>query len=173
MLSQKFGSISFILILMLILTGCAGSRKIKTDDAYQRISPLSPLPQYLSKDQPNNLIVNINNVANESSSYKNCVELYVNNFLIEPEDEVTNVQSFYSYEMRLQPGVYQVQAKYFASTGWKIKTFRITSKENVMIFPDKIAKLKISLKKDSWGGLSVNPSYFDVSYDKIAEKEKE
>lgn len=173
MSNKNFGSISLILTLILVLTGCAGSRKIKTDDTYQRISPLAPLPQYLSQEQPNNLIVSINNVANENSSYKNYVELYVNNFLIEPEDEVTNVQSFYSYKMRLQPGIYQILAKYYASTGWKIKSFKITTKENLMIFPDKIARLKISLKKDSWGGLTDDPSYFDVSFEKIAETEKE
>ena len=111
-------------------------------------------------------------MADLSSSYKNRIDLYINDFFIRPDEEVTNVKSNYLYKVRLQPGIFEVRAKYFASTGWQEKTFKIAARDRIMIFPDKQARLNINLKKNNWGGLLDKISYFDLTYDEIVRKEQ-
>ena len=151
---------------------CAGHRQVNSDDAYSVISPMADLPPDVSQHQPDNLYIKINNVANQGSSYKNYVELYVNNYLIVPDREITNIKNNYIYKLRLQPGIYDIKAKYFASTGWKVKSFAIETKEKVKIFPQKKAIMKIYLKKNSWGGLKDKKNYFQIRYEKIKTNAK-
>ena len=158
--------------LIVLIVGCAGTKKINVNDAYLKVKPVAPLPQYVTNKQAPNLIIRINNVADLSSSYKNKVDLYINEFLIRPDEEITNVKSNYFYKVRLQPGIFEIRAKYYASTGWQEKTFNITARDRVMIFPDKQALLKINLKKNNWGGLEDKISYFDLTYDTIDQNKK-
>ncbi len=163
--------VSLLGIIIITIFGCSGHPKINMDESYQKIKPFAPLPQYVQKEQKPNLIVKIDNVADTKNSYKNYVELYVNNFHIKTDD-LSNIKRKYNYQLTLQPGIYKVRAKYYASTGWKIKTFDIETREDVMIFPNKVAKLYISLKKNSWGGLTEGVAYFDVSYKALNESNK-
>ena len=156
----------------LIVSGCAGHRTITTDEAFWEISPAAPLPQHALTDQLPNLIVRINNVADLSSSYRNYVELFINGFKIEPESEITNIKRNYLYQLKLQPGIYEISGKYYASTGWKIKKFNLRTKEQVLVFPDKKTTLDITLCKDSWGGLKEKDVFFDVSYKDQPPKRK-
>ena len=172
MLTKKYISIKVALALFIFLAGCAGTKKININDAYLKVKPVAPLPQYVTKKQAPNLVIRINNVADLSSSYKNRVNLYINDFLIRPDEEITNVKSDYSYKVRLQPGFFEIKAKYYASTGWQEKTFKITTREKIMVFPDKKAVLKINLRKNNWGGLEDKLSYYDVSYDELEQVEK-
>ncbi|MBC8180901.1 hypothetical protein H8E88_07240 [candidate division KSB1 bacterium] len=160
------------LFLLILIAGCAGTKKININDAYLKVKPVAPLPQYVTNKQAPNLVIRINNVADLSSSYKNRIDLYINNFLIRPDEEITNVKSNYLYKVRLQPGIFEVRAKYFASTGWQEKTFKLAARDQVMIFPDKQALLKINLKKNNWGGLEDKISYFDLTYDTIDQGKK-
>jgi hypothetical protein len=160
------------LVLIILIVGCAGTKKINVNDAYLKVKPVAPLPQHVTNKQAPNLIIRINNVADLSSSYKNRVDLYINEFLVRPDEEITNVKSNYFYKVRLQPGIFEIKAKYYASTGWQEKTFKITARDRVMIFPDKQALLKINLKKNNWGGLEDKISFFDLSYDTIDQNKK-
>lgn len=155
-----------LLMLALLISGCAGPKRLSVDQVYTSIAPAEPLPEYLRKDQEKNLIIQINNVADEGKSYKNYAELFINGYLIQPEQEITNLTRNYSYQLLLQPGIYKVEARYYASTGWKIEKFKIVSREKVMVFPNKKTYLTIDLKKNSWGGLTENPSFFHVNYEK-------
>lgn len=160
-----------IITLILIMLGffaCAGYQKIKFDEAFLRIKPAAPLPEAIAKKQPVNLYVQVENVADLRTSYKNHLDLFVNNFLIVPEQEITNITSDYTYRLSLQPGIYKVKALYYASTGWEEKSFKILPRdEQVMVFPDKKAVLKVTLQKDSWGAPVDKVTYFNVSYEPI------
>jgi hypothetical protein len=169
MLTKKY---IYGMLVLVLLAGCAGTKKINVNDAYLKVKPVAPLPQYVTNKQAPNLIIRINNVADLSSSYKNRVDLYINEFLIRPDEEITNVKSNYFYKVRLQPGIFEIRAKYFASTGWQEKTFKIAARDRVMIFPDKQALLKINLNKNNWGGLEDKISYFDLTYDTIDQNKK-
>lgn len=157
------------LILMMVgLIACAGHQRIKFDEAFLRIKPAAPLPEALAKKQPVNLYVQVENVADMRTSYKNHLDLFVNNFLIIPEQEITNITRDYIYRLSLQPGIYKVKALYYASTGWEEKSFKIVPRdEQVLVFPDKKAVLKVTLRKDSWGAPVDKVTYFDVSYEPI------
>jgi len=162
--------ISAMTLSLIILIGCAGTQRIKFDEAYLRIKPAAPLPEAVAKKQPVNLYVKIENVADARTSYKNHLDLYVNNFLIEPEQEITNVTSDYIYRLSLQPGIYKIKAIYHASTGWEEKSFKILPRDaQVMIFPDKKLVLKVSLKKDSWGAPVDKVTNFNVAYEALGE----
>ena len=172
MSTRKYINGILALVLLVLIVGCAGTKKININDAYLKVKPVAPLPQYVTNKQAPNLVIRINNVADLSSSYKNRIDLYINDFFIRPDEEVTNVKSNYLYKVRLQPGIFEVRAKYFASTGWQEKTFKIAARDRIMIFPEKQARLNINLKKNNWGGLLDKISYFDLTYDEIVRKEQ-
>lgn len=172
---MKFNNYSLVItiIMLLIIIGCAGHQRIKYDETFLRIKPAAPLPEAIAKKQPINLYVKIENVADERTSYKNHLDLFVNNFLIEPEHEITNITRDYSYRLSLQPGIYKIKAVYYASTGWEDKSFRILPRDSqVMIFPDKKLVLNVSLKKDSWGAPVDKTTYFQVAYEPIEISDK-
>lgn len=167
---QNSASVVIILLSFFFILGCAGHQRIKSDETFLRIKPAAPLPEAVAKKQPVNLFIKIENVADMRTSYKNRLDLVVNNFLIEPEQQITNITSDYTYRLSLQPGIYKIKALYYASTGWEEKSFKIVPRdEQVMIFPDKKAVLKIALRKDSWGAPVDKVTYFDVSYEPLGE----
>jgi hypothetical protein len=162
--------VSAIMLSLFILIGCAGNQRIKYDETFLRIKPAAPLPEAVAKKQPVNLYIRIENVADSRTSYKNRLDLFVNNFLIEPEQEITNVTSDYIYRLSLQPGIFKIKALYYASTGWEEKSFKILPRDaQVMIFPDKKLVLKVSLRKDSWGAPVDKITNFDVAYEALGE----
>jgi len=155
---------------LFIIISCAGTQRIKYNETFLRIKPSAPLPEAIAKKQPVNLLIKIENVADMRTSYKNRLDLFVNKFLIEPEQEITNITSDYIYRLSLQPGIYKVKALYYASTGWQEKAFKILPRdEQVMVFPDKKAVLKVSLRKDSWGAPVDKVTHFEISYEALGE----
>lgn len=155
-------------LVLAILLSCAGQQRVKVDETFLQIKPAAPLPEAIARKQPVNLYVKIENVADTRSSYKNHLDFFVNNFLIEPEQEITNVTSNYIYNLSLQPGIYKIKALYYASTGWQEKTYKILPRDaQVMIFPDKRLVLRVALKKDAWGLPLDKVTHFDVSYEPI------
>lgn len=159
-----------IIVMLFVMIGCAGHQRIKYDETFLKIKPAAPLPEAVAKKQPVNLFIKIENVADARSSYKNHLDLFVNNFLIVPEQEITNITNDYIYKISLQPGIYKVKALYYASTGWEEKAFKILPRdEQVMVFPDKKAVLKVTLRKDSWGAPVDKVTHFDVSYEALGE----
>ncbi len=166
-------SVSSIIISFFIIIGCANYQRIKYNETFLKIKPAAPLPEALAKEQPVNLSIKIHNVADMRTSYKNRLDLLVNNFLIEPEQEISNITSDYTYLLSLQPGIYKIKALYYASTGWEEKSFKILPRDGqVMVFSDKKAVLKVALKKDSWGAPVDKVTYFEVSYVPIESAEK-
>ena len=152
------------------IISCAGTQRIKYNETFLRIKPSAPLPEAIAKKQPVNLLIKIENVADMRTSYKNRLDLFVNKFLIEPEQEITNITSDYIYRLSLQPGIYKVKALYYASTGWEEKSFKILPRdEQVMVFPDKKAVLKVNLRKDSWGAPVDKVTHFEVSYESLSQ----
>jgi len=168
-LHKKLLVIAMIFSLFTIIS-CAGTQRIKYNETFLRIKPSAPLPEAIAKKQPVNLFIKIENVADMRTSYKNRLDLFVNKFLIEPEQEITNITSDYIYRLSLQPGIYKVKALYYASTGWEEKAFKILPRdEQVMVFPDKKAVLKVTLRKDSWGAPVDKITHFEVSYESLSE----
>ena len=159
-----------MLFSLFIIISCAGTQRIKYNETFLRIKPSAPLPEAIAKKQPVNLLIKIDNVADMRTSYKNRLDLFVNKFLIEPEQEITNITRDYIYRLSLQPGIYKVKALYYASTGWEEKAFKILPRdEQVMVFPDKKAVLKVTLRKDSWGAPVDKVTHFEVSYESLGE----
>ncbi|MDZ7399234.1 MAG: hypothetical protein ONB37_03610 [candidate division KSB1 bacterium] len=153
---------------------CAPQQRINSGDAYLRIKPAAPLPEAVAKRQPVNLVVNILNVADTRTSYKNHLDLFINDrFLVLPNEEITNITSDYHYRLSLQPGIYKIKALYYASTGWQEKAYKILPRdEQVMIFADKRAILKVALRKDSWGAPVDKVTFFDINYEPINSDEE-
>lgn len=168
-LHKKLLVLAMIFSLFTIIS-CAGTQRIKYNETFLRIKPSAPLPEAIAKKQPVNLLIKIENVADMRTSYKNRLDLFVNKFLIEPEQEITNITSDYIYRLSLQPGIYKVKALYYASTGWEEKSFKILPRdEQVMVFPDKKAVLKVNLRKDSWGAPVDKVTHFEVSYESLSQ----
>lgn len=157
------------LLLIIIIIGCTLHPKVKPDQAYVRIKPVAPLPEYEQTALPNNLIITIDNVADMGSSYKNTLDLYINKYLIEP-DEVYNYKSMYQYNLKLQPGIYNVKAVYYASSGWTEQRYTIKTREKIKVYLNKRTVLTANLKKNWWGALIDKRTYFDVSYEPISIK---
>ena len=157
-----FVSISFII-------GCSLHPKVKSNEAYVRIKPIAPLSELDNSSLPDNLIIIVDNVADMNNSYKNRLILYINKYLIEP-DEVYNYKNTYKYNLKLQPGVYKVKAVYYAHSGWTEQGFDIKTRENVKIFLDKKAILKVKLEKNHWGAPVDKVTYFDVKYEPLSLK---
>ncbi|MBN1155781.1 hypothetical protein JXB12_12755 [candidate division KSB1 bacterium] len=149
-----------------LISGCAFRSEINPSDSYIKIKPIAPLAEYEQQNMPHNLIVKIENVADMNDSYKNRIQLYVNNYRITP-DESYNFKEDYEYKMKLQPGVYKVKAKYYAYSGWKEEAFTINTREDLKVYLDKIALLTIRLKKNHWGAPVDDKTYFTVQYEPI------
>lgn len=153
----------FIVLLLFIFLNCSFHPRIKSELAYVKIKPIAPLPDYEKSNVPVNLIISIENVADMSSSYKNKIDLYINKYIIEP-DEVYNYKSDYKYNMKLEEGQYNVKAVYYAHTGWQEKRFTIETKEPVKIYLNRTATLSIKLEKNWWGAPVDRKNYFQISY---------
>ncbi len=96
---HKYFFIVAIVLSLFIMIGCAGHQRIKYDEAFLKIKPAAPLPEAVAKKQPVNLLIRIENVADARTSYKNHLDLFVNNFLIVPEQEITNITNDYTYRI--------------------------------------------------------------------------
>jgi hypothetical protein len=157
---------ALLLIVTIVISGCSMHPKIKADESYTRIKPVAPLPEYERMKVPHNLSILVENVADMNNSYKNRVRLYVNKYEIEP-DEIFNYKSSYKYNMKLQPGIYEIKALYYAHTGWKESNFTIKPRDKVKIYLNKKATLKVTLKKNHWGAPVDKVTYFELDYEDL------
>jgi len=153
----------FAFVALVIVTGltfsCAGGR-ITVDQSYQQLSPVKPLE--LPEQIHDNLVVVLDNVANETDSYKNYVELYINDKKIEPNWLVTNVQDKYVYRLRVRPGYYDVRAKYYAYVGWGEDDYEIKSHKLVRVQHDKRTVVECYITKNPNGTPVNTPLYFET-----------
>lgn len=155
---------------LLIIIGCTGGT-LSVDESYAVLKPVKQLelPEQVSE----NLIVKVSNVADEGSSYKNYLELFINGKKIQPNWAVSNVQRTYVYKLRLRPGYYKVRAKYYAYVGWGEEKYPIESQELVKVLPDKKTILTCDIQKEP-NGVPVNKKmYFKKKIEPLSKAEKE
>jgi len=145
---------------VLLLIGCSGGQ-LTVDESYSVLKPVKQLelPEQVSE----NLVITISNVADEGSSYKNHIDLQINDRLIKPNWAVSNVEKAYTYKLRLRPGYYKVKANYYAYVGWGEDKYAITTNELVRVSADRRTVLTCEIVKEP-SGAPVNPKmYFKVS----------
>jgi len=162
---KYLGYISLLTVILLSM-GCAAKR-IAVDEAY---STLRPLKQLELPDQViDNLVISIDNVADQGTSYKNSIEVFVNDININPNWDVANTESNYTYKLRVKPGYYKVKAVYHAYVGWGEDEFEvITQDELVKVTHDNRTLVAVSLVKKANGELLEKKSYFTIHSEPLA-----
>lgn len=159
------------LLLALGLLGCASGR-LTTDRAYGKLKPKQQLPERELREQPENLVIKITNVADAGKSYRNFVVLRVNGQEISPVEKLSNFTSTYTYPLRLQHGIYEVKAEYHVVGFWREQVFDIITDEEVKVLPDQRTVLQVALDKDSRGRLRQNPARFQLRYEPLLAEKK-
>jgi hypothetical protein len=165
---RRITILATLLIVFALVTAC-GSGKMSTRTASQKLKPVEALPEREQSQMPVNLTIKIGNVANAASSYGNFLELFINGKAIAPEKPENNLKSSYRYNLRLQPGVYDVEAKYHGVGFWKERVFTIKTDEPVKIIPGQRTELAISLEKDGRGFLRQKKNQFTIRYAQLDE----
>ncbi len=155
--------------VVLVVAGCAGHKALVGEQTYYTLEPVKEL----DIDQallPVNLIVRVHNVADMQKSYKNRFELKVNGKKIVPVTPVTNVQGEYEYHLKLKPGYYKVEGRYYASGGWEEEVAEAKTRDLVRIEPNRRTVLDLTIRK-SWDGTPVDKvMYFNVSYEPLGQE---
>jgi hypothetical protein len=146
--------------------GACGGPQITRDTA-SKIEPKAQLSEQQRGDQPDNFTVRIDNVADERSSYKNYIVLYINDHEVAMPEGINNVTSSYRYSMRLQAGVYDVRAEYHTVGAWREKIYKIVPNGEVAILPDQRTILDVRLKKDERGVPVQSPTHFRLRHEKL------
>lgn len=154
----------FALIAITVLVGCKG--RVTVDEAYHALRPVKQLE--LPDQVEENLVVIIENVADEGSSYKNYVELYINDHPIDPDWLVSNVQNDFVYKFRLRPGYYDVRANYFAYIGWGEDKYEIKSEEFIRVQHDKRTVVTAEIVKKPNGEPVNKTMYFDSKLEELS-----
>jgi len=158
----------FLLVLagLLLVYGCKGS--ISIDETYNTIRPVKQLE--LPDQIKENVVIMIKNVADQSSSYKNRVELFINDRKINPNWLVSNVQNTFVYKMRMRPGYYKVKARYYAYVGWGEDKYDIVSEELIRVQHDKRTIVSANIVKKPNGEPVNKRMYFKTKLENITTK---
>ena len=152
-----------LIVAPMLFAACAGSR-LTTTAASQKLKPIAPLPEREQLAIPVNLFIRIQNVADAGTSYRNYVKLFINGKEIAPDEPENNLQTTYTYSLRLQPGIYEVKAEYHVVGFWKEYVYDITTDEPVKVLPGKRTELEIRLDKDSRGFPRTRKNQFTIRY---------
>ncbi len=163
---NRFFIYLFVVLFMGLIVYCAGGR-ITVDQSYEQLRPVKPLE--LPEQVNVNLVVILDNVANETDSYKNYVELFINDKKVEPNWLVTNVQDKYVYRLRVRPGYYDVRAKYIAYVGWGEEDYEIKSRDLVRVQHDKKMVVECSITKHPNGTPVNTPLYFETRTEEFSK----
>ncbi len=153
---KNFILFSILIASVFLLFGCKGS--ISIDETYNAIRPVKQLE--LPDQIDDNFVVVIKNVADEGSSYKNRVDLYINDHKINPDWLVSNVQNTYVYKMRVRPGYYKIKAYYYAYIGWGEDKYEIVSDELIRVQHDKRTVVSVNIVKKPNGEPVNKKMYF-------------
>lgn len=161
----KYIVYSTFLFAIILSLGCAAKR-IAVDEAYSSLRPLKQLE--LPEQVIDNLVIILNNVADQGTSYKNNIEVFVNDININPNWDVANTESNYTYKLRVKPGYYKIRAVYRAYIGWGEEKFDlITQDEFVKVTHDMRTIVSASLVKKANGELLEKKSYFTVQRESL------
>jgi hypothetical protein len=147
----------FILFIALLIVGCAGGT-LTVEESYDVLRPVKQLD--LPEQVAENLIIKISNVADEGSSYKNRVEVFINDKRIKPNWLISNVENTYTYSLRVRPGYYKVNAYYYAYVGWGEEKYPIETHDLVAVLPDKMTTVSCDIVKEGNGVPVNNKMYF-------------
>lgn len=158
-----------LLVLGAVTLFACSSNRMSTRTASQRLKPAAPLPLREQMQLPVNLSIEVRNVADTGPSFKNYFVLFINGKEIAPERPENNFKSTYRYQLRLQPGVYDVEGEYHVVGFWKERVYKITTDEMVKVLPGKRTELSITLKKDSRGMPEQKQNLFDIAYKRISD----
>ncbi len=160
---KKYKIAALFLVSMILLIGCKG--QVSIDEAYNAIRPVKQLE--LPDQVDENLVIIIENVADESSSYKNTLDLYINDHKINPDWLVSNVQNKYVYKMRMRPGYYEMRAFYNAYVGWGEDKYEIVSQDLIRIQHDKRTVVTAEIVKKPNGEPVNKTMYFSAKLEEL------
>lgn len=158
------------LSLLLLLAGCGSNKGLVGDNATSKLKPMKELE--VQEATSANLLINVNNIADFSYSNKNRFELFLNKKLIQPTNKIDNATPTYVYELRLQPGYYEVSGIYYWNDGWRERQTRVKSKELVRVGQDRRTVLDIDIPKDWRGMVTDDELFFNVAYKPFFEEEE-
>ncbi|MBN1997870.1 hypothetical protein JW935_09985 [candidate division KSB1 bacterium] len=156
--------ILIVFVAALYIMGCAAGH-LTVDEAYDILRPVKPLE--LPEQTTENFIIKIGNVADEGSSYKNRIDLYVNGKRVDPNWLVSNVQDEFVYRMKVRPGYYDIKAYYFAYIGWGDEKYKIISSELIPVSHDKVTTVKCDIAKKPNGEPVNKVMYFKSEREEI------
>lgn len=161
------GIISFLLIV-----NCGSKKGLIGTEAYIQIKPVKPL-ELDETEMPVNLKILAFNVADESSSYKNRFQLFINGNLIDPDNKIDNTTRNFTYELKLIPGYYEVKGFYLWHDGWNEAKSEIKTKELIRLDDKGLTTLEKDIPKDWRGIVRTKKLFFDVSYEPFSASEEE
>jgi hypothetical protein len=148
-----------VLAVFILLNGCASS-KITVDEAYKSLKPVKQLE--LPEQVENNLVIVLENIADEGSSYKNRIDLFINDKKVQPNWSVSNVEKTYTFKLKVKPGYYKVRADYYAYIGWGEDKFPIETKDLVRVTHDARTIVKCKIAKEPNGEPVNKKMYFKM-----------
>ncbi len=153
--------LNITLFLFSVLLLACSVKRITIDEAYSSLRPLKQIE--LPEQVTDNLTITIDNVADEGTSYKNYVEVFVNDKALSPNWDVSNTESNYNYKLKVRPGYYKIKANYIAYIGWGEEKYEIkTLDELVMVTHDKKTVVSYEIVKKS-NGIPVDKNmYFKI-----------
>jgi len=158
------------LSLLLLLAGCGSNKGLVGDDATSKLKPMKELE--VQEATSANLLINVNNIADFSYSNKNRFELFLNKKLIQPKNKIDNATPTYVYELRLQPGYYEVNGVYYWNDGWRERQTKVKSKELVRVGQDRRTVMDTDIPKDWRGMVTDDELFFHVAYKPFFEEEE-
>jgi hypothetical protein len=158
---------NLVLIVAFVLSGCSGGQ-ITIDEAYAVLRPVKQLE--LPDQVEDNLVIIISNVADQGSSYKNTVSLYVNGKEILPNWLVSNVENTFTYKLKVKPGYYDIKARYYAYVGWGEEKFDIVSQELIPVAHDQRTVVSCHIAKQQSGEPVNKRLYFKTKSETLVQK---
>lgn len=162
---QRFSQFSLLIAAILVL-GC-GSSRLTTRQAGEKLKPIAALPEREQAQAPENLIIRIENVADDAGSYKNYATLRINGREIAPDKTISNMTANYDYALRLPYGVYEVEGEYHVVGFWKEASYPIRVDEQVKVMPGVITRVTAHINKDYRGFPSEKKLYFVLRYENL------
>jgi hypothetical protein len=163
---KKYKIAALGLFSVMLLIGCKG--QVSVDEAYNAIRPVKQLE--LPDQVDENLVIIIENVADETSSYKNTLDLYINDHKINPDWLVSNVQNKYVYKMRMRPGYYELRGSYNAYVGWGEDKYEIISEDLIRVQHDKRTVVTAEIVKKPNGEPVNKTMYFSSKLEELGSK---
>jgi len=165
---QRFSQVS-LLIAAILVWGCGGSR-LTTRQAGEKLKPIAVLPEREQAQMPENLIIRIENVADNAGSYKNYATLRINGREITPDKTISNFTANYDYALRLPYGVYEIEGEYHVVGFWKEASYPIRVDEQVKVMPGTVTRVTAHINKDYRGFPSEKKLYFALRYEDLSSE---